>query len=96
MLNKDDVVQTVNFEGNNEEVYEAQFAQSKVRHSVPKQVDRLFQFLFKNDFKRGKINKTLFSKLKGVKLLIIQVYIDDFIFEATFEVVCEEFYYTHE
>ncbi|XP_049381315.1 uncharacterized protein LOC125845854 [Solanum stenotomum] len=53
--------------------------------------ERLSRFLLKNGFKRGKIDNTLFLKKRDKELLIIQVYVDDIIFGATSEVLCEEF-----
>ena len=44
-----------------------------------------------NDFRRGKVDTTLFLKTKGEHLLIVQVYVDDIIFGATHENLCDEF-----
>ena len=48
-------------------------------------------FLIENDFQRGKIDNTLFLKSKGEHLLIIQVYVDDIIFGATNNDLCDGF-----
>ena len=53
--------------------------------------ERLSKFLLKNWFKRGKIDNTLFLLKREQELLIIQVYVDDIIFGATSEHLCEEF-----
>jgi transposase InsO family protein len=53
--------------------------------------ERLSTFLIKNGFSRGKIDTTLFRKLDKNDLLIVQVYVDDIIFGATNEKMCEEF-----
>ena len=53
--------------------------------------ERLSKFLLKNDFKRGKIDNTLFLIKREQELLIIQVYVDDIIFGATSEHLGEEF-----
>ncbi|XP_070029439.1 uncharacterized protein [Nicotiana sylvestris] len=53
--------------------------------------ERLSKFLLKNGFKRGKIDNTLFLKKRGRNLLIVQVYVDDIIFGATADFLCEEF-----
>ena len=37
--------------------------------------ERLSNFLLENDFKRGKVDNTLFLKSKGEHLLIVQVYV---------------------
>ena len=48
-------------------------------------------FLLENDFRRGKVDTTLFLKTKGGHLLIVQVYVDDIIFRETHENLCDEF-----
>ena len=53
--------------------------------------DRLNTFLIENEFSRGKIDTTLFRKTHNSDLLIVQVYVDDIIFCATKEKMCEEF-----
>ena len=53
--------------------------------------ERLSKFLLKNGFKRGKIDNTFFLLKREQELLIIQVYVDDIIFGATSEHLCEEF-----
>ena len=53
--------------------------------------ERLSSFLLKNNFRRGKIDNTLFLKSKGEHLLIVQVYVDDLIFGATHNDLCYEF-----
>jgi len=53
--------------------------------------ERLSNFLLENGFRRGKVDTTLFLKTKGKHLLIIQVYVDDIIFGATHENLCDDF-----
>jgi len=53
--------------------------------------DRLSTFLIENGFSRGKIDTTLFRKTHDSDLLIDQIYVDDIIFGATKEKMCEEF-----
>ncbi|KAK2428124.1 putative mitochondrial protein [Trifolium repens] len=53
--------------------------------------ERLSTFLLDNGFSRGKIDTTLFIKTNKQDLLIVQVYVDDIIFGATNEKMCEEF-----
>jgi len=53
--------------------------------------DRLSNFLLKNDFKIGKIDTTLFIKVKENDMLIVQIYVDDIIFGSTNQSLCEEF-----
>jgi len=42
-------------------------------------------------FKRGKVDNNLFLKSKGEHLLIVQVYVDDIMFCATNNGLCDEF-----
>ena len=53
--------------------------------------DRLSSFLLENEFTRGSVDTTLFTKRDNKNLLIIQIYVDDIIFGATDENLCEEF-----
>ena len=48
----------------------------------------LSNFLLENSFRRGKVDNTLFLKSKGEHLLIVQIYVDDIIFGATHENLC--------
>ena len=53
--------------------------------------ERLSIFLLDNEFTRGSVDTTLFTKYKNHDLLIIQIYVDDIIFDATNPSLCEEF-----
>jgi len=53
--------------------------------------ERLLNFLLENSFRRGKVDTTLFLKTKGEHLLIVHVYVDDTIFGATHENLCDGF-----
>ena len=44
-----------------------------------------------NGFARGKVDNTLFTLHKNDKLLLVQIYVDDIIFGATDESLCDEF-----
>ena len=52
---------------------------------------RLSKFILEHNFKRGLIDKTLFTKHKGHDFIIIQIYVDDILFGATNNSLCEEF-----
>ena len=45
--------------------------------------DRLSNFLIGNDFKMGKLDTTLFIKIKENDMLLVQIYVDDIIFGST-------------
>ena len=49
------------------------------------------KFLFENSVIKDGIDTTLFLKKKNDDLLIVQIYIDDIIFDATNEFFCQEF-----
>ena len=44
-----------------------------------------------HNFKRGHIDKTLFTEIKGHDFLIIQIYVDDILFRVTNNSLCEGF-----
>ncbi|XP_070041593.1 uncharacterized protein [Nicotiana tomentosiformis] len=74
-----------------------QFERNSVWNLVPRPADRivigtrLSKFLLENGFTRGKIDNTLFLKKRWRNLLIVQVYVDDIIFRAIVDSLCEEF-----
>ena len=43
-------------------------------------------------FKRGKIDNNLFIREKGKEFLILQIYVNDVLFEATKCKLCKEFF----
>ena len=45
--------------------------------------ERLSKFIISSGFKMGKIDTTLFIKLRENDILIVQIYVDDIIFGAT-------------
>ena len=53
--------------------------------------ERLSKFLISSGFRMGKIDTTLFIKLRENDILIVQIYVDDIIFGATNVSLCEEF-----
>ncbi|KAI3718362.1 hypothetical protein L6452_19229 [Arctium lappa] len=53
--------------------------------------DTLAHFLLKNKYTRGKIDNTLFIKQTSGNLILVQIYVDDIIFGATNESLCDEF-----
>ncbi|XP_070039289.1 uncharacterized protein [Nicotiana tomentosiformis] len=53
--------------------------------------ERLSKLLLEHDYKRGKIDNTLFLKEKGKDLLAVQIYVDDIIFGATTDKLSKEF-----
>ena len=53
--------------------------------------DRLAKFLFKNGYRRGVIDRTLFILEEEGKILVVQVYVDDIIFGSTNLALVEKF-----
>ncbi|GJU40785.1 copia protein [Tanacetum coccineum] len=53
--------------------------------------DRLKAFLIKREYKLGMVDNTLFTKKKGLNLIIVQIYVNDIIFGSTCQDMCVEF-----
>jgi len=53
--------------------------------------ERLSKFILENGFTRGKIDTTLFIKIKLHDILLVQIYVDDIIFGSTNDSLCKEF-----
>ena len=53
--------------------------------------DRLKTFLVEKSFSMGKVDTTLFTKSKNNDIIIVQIYVDDIIFGATNDSLCQEF-----
>nr|GEY66938.1 putative ribonuclease H-like domain-containing protein [Tanacetum cinerariifolium] len=61
-------------------------------HQAPRAwYETLANYLLENDFKRGKIDQTLFIKRQKGNILLVQIYVDDIIFGATNKVLCKSF-----
>ena len=52
--------------------------------------ERFSKFLLENGFNRGKIDTTWFIKTSGKDMLLVQIYVDDIIFGATNESLCQK------
>ena len=53
--------------------------------------ERLSNFLLSNGYERGMIDRTLFIKKSNSEIILVQIYVDDIIFGATKDSLCEEF-----
>ena len=53
--------------------------------------ERLSSFLLHNNFKRGKVDTTLFIKNTDSDMIIVQIYVDDIVFGATNSDLCKKF-----
>jgi len=54
--------------------------------------DILRNLLIKNDFKRGKVDTTLFRRTLEKDILIMHIYVDDIIFGSTNAALCKEYF----
>ena len=54
--------------------------------------ERLRNFLLEKEFSKGKVDTTPFIKKSNYDLLIIQIYVDDIIFNATNHCLYEKYY----
>ena len=53
--------------------------------------DRLSKFFISNGFLMGNVDTTLCIKKKGDDIIIVQIYVDNIIFGATNDFLCQEF-----
>nr|GEW66605.1 hypothetical protein [Tanacetum cinerariifolium] len=61
-------------------------------HQAPRAwYETLAHYLLKNRFHRGQINQTLFIKKQKGDILLVQIYVDDIIFDATNKDLCKSF-----
>jgi len=72
-------------------VYKLQKALYGLKQATRAWYEGLSKFLFDHNFKRGHIDKNLFTKTKGHDFLIIEIYVDDILFGAINNSLCEEF-----
>ncbi|GJR23869.1 retrovirus-related pol polyprotein from transposon TNT 1-94 [Tanacetum coccineum] len=53
--------------------------------------DMLSSFLLSQEFSKGAVDPTLFTRKAGRDILLVQIYVDDIIFTSTKAVMCDEF-----
>ncbi|GJZ04082.1 copia protein [Tanacetum coccineum] len=53
--------------------------------------DMLSSFLLLQEFSKGAVDPTLFTKKVGRDILLVQIYVDDIIFASTKPAMCDEF-----
>nr|GEW65119.1 hypothetical protein [Tanacetum cinerariifolium] len=53
--------------------------------------DTLSRFLLDNDFSKGAVDPTLFTRKTGKHILLVQIYVDDIIFASTDSNACDMF-----
>ncbi|GKC42935.1 retrovirus-related pol polyprotein from transposon TNT 1-94 [Tanacetum coccineum] len=69
-------------------VYKLKKALYRLKQAPKAWYDRLKAFFGKHDYKMGIVDNTLFTKKKCSNLIIVQIYVDDIIFDST----CQELY----
>ncbi|GJQ93450.1 retrovirus-related pol polyprotein from transposon TNT 1-94 [Tanacetum coccineum] len=52
---------------------------------------RLKAFLMKHEYNMGMVDNTLFTKKKSSNLIIVQIYVDNIIFDSTCQEICDDF-----
>ncbi|GJS65610.1 putative ribonuclease H-like domain-containing protein [Tanacetum coccineum] len=72
-------------------VYEVEKALYGLHQAPRAWYETLSTYLLDNGFKRGKIDKTLFTRREKGDSLLVQVYVDDIIFGSTKKSLCTEF-----
>nr|GFB05137.1 putative ribonuclease H-like domain-containing protein [Tanacetum cinerariifolium] len=62
-------------------------------HQAPRAwYESLATYLLENGFQRGTIDQTLFIKKQQKDILLVQIYVDDIIFDATYKALCQSLY----
>jgi len=72
-------------------VYKLKKALYGLKQAPRQWYERLNNFLLSNGYERGMIDKTLFIKKSNSEIILVQIYVDDIIFCATKDSLCEEF-----
>lgn len=72
-------------------VYQQWKALYRLKQASRAWYERLSTFPVENNFEKGEVDTTLFTKRNGDDILLIQIYIDDIIFDSTNEDTCKGF-----
>ena len=72
-------------------VYKLKKALYGLKQASRQWYERLSNFLLSNGYERGMIDKTLFIKKANSEIILVQIYVDDIIFCATKDSLCEKF-----
>nr|GEU56097.1 retrovirus-related Pol polyprotein from transposon TNT 1-94 [Tanacetum cinerariifolium] len=72
-------------------VYKLKKALYDLKQAPKAWYDKLKAFLIKNEYKIGMVDNTLFTEKKSYNLVIVQIYVDDIIFDSTYQDMCDEF-----
>ncbi|GJU12781.1 retrovirus-related pol polyprotein from transposon TNT 1-94 [Tanacetum coccineum] len=80
----------INFE-KLDHVYKLKKALYGIKQAPKAWYDRLKAFLIKHEYKMGMVDNTLFTKKKSSNLIIVQIYVDDIVFDSICRDMCDEF-----
>nr|GEW83521.1 retrovirus-related Pol polyprotein from transposon TNT 1-94 [Tanacetum cinerariifolium] len=80
----------VNFKKPNH-VYKLEKALYGLKQAPKAWYDRPKAFLIKHEYNMGMVDNTLFTKKRSSNLIIVQIYVDDIIFDSTCQGMCDEF-----
>jgi len=72
-------------------VFKLEKALYGLKQAPRKWYERLSNFLLSHGYEREMIDKTLFIKKANSEIILVQIYVDDIIFGATKDSLCEEF-----
>ncbi|GKA65049.1 retrovirus-related pol polyprotein from transposon TNT 1-94 [Tanacetum coccineum] len=72
-------------------VYKLKKALDVLKQAPKAWYDRLKAFLIKHEYRMGMVDNTLFTKKKSSNLIIVQIYVDNIIFDSTCQDTCDEF-----
>ncbi|GKF84828.1 retrovirus-related pol polyprotein from transposon TNT 1-94, partial [Tanacetum coccineum] len=81
----------LNEQDNTSHVYELKKALYGLKQAPCAWYDMLSSFLISQQFSKGEVDPTLFTRKAGNDLLLVQIYVDDIIFVSTNTALCNEF-----
>ncbi|GJV08731.1 retrovirus-related pol polyprotein from transposon TNT 1-94 [Tanacetum coccineum] len=76
---------------NTNHVYKLKKALYGLKQASRAWYDMLSSFLLSQDFSKGLVDPTLFIRIEGKELLLVQIYVDDIIFVASTPELCDLF-----
>ncbi|GKD40444.1 retrovirus-related pol polyprotein from transposon TNT 1-94 [Tanacetum coccineum] len=72
-------------------VYRLKKALYGLKQALHAWYDLLSKFLLSQEFSKGVVDPTLFTRKEGKDILLVQIYVDDIIFDATDFALCDTF-----
>ncbi|GKD65059.1 retrovirus-related pol polyprotein from transposon TNT 1-94 [Tanacetum coccineum] len=78
-------------EDNPNHVYRLKKALYGLKQAPRAWYDMLSSFLLSQEFSKGVVDPTLFTKKVGRDILLVQIYVDDIIFASTYPAMCDKF-----